>query len=64
MSEEYKSSATKLREEFVSALGRPEHSKERKDFHYSETDYWIARALLEIAEQLDGIRFELSGSKG
>jgi hypothetical protein len=64
MSEEYKSSATKLREEFISAMGRTEHSKERKDLRYSETDYWIARALLEIAEQLDGIRFELSGSKG
>ena len=64
MNEEYTSSATKLLEQFHCVLGRPDQEQVRRDSGIPEANYWIARALLEVAEQLDGIRFELSGSKG
>ena len=64
MIKEYTSSSTKLLDQFHCELGKPSDSQARQAVAISDVDYWIARALLEIANQLDSIRFELSGPKG
>ncbi|KKM69799.1 hypothetical protein LCGC14_1447100 [marine sediment metagenome] len=63
MSEKY-IQPSELLDQFHRELGKPADSQARQAVAISDVDYWIARALLEIASQLDGIRFELSGSKG
>ena len=55
---------SKLLEELEALRPSQDQFRQDKDRQLSETGYWIARALLEVAEQLVAIRFELSGPKG